>query len=432
MQTPQKLFNRNFLLLWQGQFVSQLGNQAHAIALMFWLKHTTESAGVMGLIMMLSMLPGVILGPFGGTFADRYSRKRIIIYCDLLSGVAVLSLAMAMFLIPQSTGVLVVWAAVMAVFMGILSAVFRPAISASIPDLVPKVHLTAANSFNQGSYQVAGLVGQGTGGVLFRILGAPVLFLIDGITFIFSAFCASFIQIPQKMPEKAEGFRELVHVFGRDMAEGVRYIWQRKGMRNLFLMATVLNFFMSPFAVLLPFYIEDHLHATSDWFGYFLAAIGGGAMIGFMLAGAVKVPGKHRALLILGLLFMDSLAIASLGLARNIVVAVAIGLFLGMLNAGVNINIVTILQITTPSEIRGRVFGFLGTIAGGLMPIGMGLAGVVADFANHNIPAILVGSGLLVAVTSLLVGISRETRAFLSTESDVAVATQSSPESITE
>jgi len=64
---PRRLLNKNFFLLWQGQFVSQLGNQAHAIAMMYWLKRATESASVMGLIMMVTMLPGVLLGPFGGT-----------------------------------------------------------------------------------------------------------------------------------------------------------------------------------------------------------------------------------------------------------------------------------------------------------------------------------------------------------------------------
>jgi MFS family permease len=411
---PTRLLNKNFFLLWQGQFVSQLGNQAHAIAMMFWLKRTTESAGVMGLILMLSMLPGVILGPIGGTFADRYSRKKIIVVCDILAGLSVLSLSGVMFLAPEAMNLNVIWLAVVAIILGILAAVFRPAISASIPDLVPSEKLTAANSFNQSSAQISGLIGQGAGGILFRVLGAPVLFLVDGITYLISAFTESFIQIPQKTSGKSENFRELMKAFTADTKEGFRYIWQRKGMRNLFFTATFLNFFLSPIMVLLPFFIEDNLQATPDWFGYFLAAIGAGSMLGYIIAGALKVWGRTRMLVVIIALVLDAMTFGVLGLATDKYMALAIGFLIGFLNGTVNINIITILQITTPSEIRGRVFGVLGTIAGGLMPIGIALAGVIADLAHHNIPAIFIASGGITALCTLIVSISRDFRDFLS------------------
>ncbi len=420
MEKPGRLFNKNFFLLWQGQFVSQLGNQAHTIAMMFWLKHATGSAGVMGLIMMLAMLPGVLLGPLGGTIADRYSRKGIIVFCDIFSGVAVISLAVFLFLSPQATNPGVVWLGTVAVILGILGAIFRPAVSASIPDLVPGEKVAAANSFHQSSFQVSALIGQGTGGVLFRILGAPLLFLIDGITYLVSAFSESFIRIPQIIPETTKGTREIVRTFLRETGEGFTYIWKRRGMRNLFLAATVLNFFMSPFAVLLPFYIEDHLHATPDWFGYFLAVIGAGSMMGYTLAGAIRATGRARMVAVITMLILDALTIASLGIISSPVTALIIGLLIGILNGFVNINIITILQVTTPGRIRGRVFGFLGTIAGGLVPVGMGLAGVVADLADQNIPLIFLVSGLLVTGCTLLISISREFRRFLSFEPEVA------------
>ena len=413
---PRRLLNKNFVLLWQGQFVSQLGSQAHAIAMMFWLKHATNSASVMGMIMMLAMIPGVLLGPLGGTFADRYSRKRIIVWSDVVCGLAVLSLATLMYVAPEAMDLTVVWMGTMAVIMGIVSAVFGPAIAASVPDLVPREKIAAANSFSRSSSQIAGLIGQGIGGVLFRVLGAPALFLIDGISYLLSAISESFIRIPQVIPERTQGFRDVVRTFARETAVGFRYIWERKGMRTLFFTAAFLNFFFSPFAVLLPFYIEDHLHATPDWFGYFLAAIGGGAMIGLAAAGAIKVSGRTRMIIVITLLVLDALSMASLGLASAPVTALVIGFVIGVLNAYVNINIATILQLTTPSQIRGRVFGVLGTISGGLMPIGMGLAGVVADLANQNIPAILLVCGFLVAVCTILVSFSREFRSFLAYE----------------
>jgi len=413
VEKPQRLWNKNFTLLWQGQLVSQLGNQAHTIAMMYWLKQATGSASVMGLILMLSMLPGVLLSPFGGTIADRVSRKKIIVGCDLLRGLVVISLAVIMFSAPDMVDLAVAWLAVTAVLIGILSSMFGPAISASIPDLVPTDKLASANSLNQSSSQASQLVGQGIGGILFRVLGAPLLFLIDGLTYIFSGISEMFITIPQTMPEKEKGAKKIARQFMRDTAEGFTYIWRHKGMRNLFFTATFLNFFLSPLLVLLPFYIDDHLQASADWYGYFLAAIGAGAMIGFALAGMIKLQGKMRTAVVSIALFLFSANYGLLGFVHNQYVAVAMAGLFGILSALINVNILTILQLTTPSNIRGRVFGVLSTITGGLMPIGLGLTGVIADWTDQNIPAILGVCGALTIFCTILVMFSGEYRKFL-------------------
>src|SRR5687768_6176367 len=171
---PARLWNRNFVLLWQGQMISQLGNQAFAIAMMFWLMRATGSASLMGAIMFASMLPGVVLGPFGGTFADRHSRIRIVLVSDLLSGTAVLALAFALFdpraeaLEPAAVRFIIGLMFVVAVLQGILRSFFTPAIGAAIPDLVPKEKIPAANSLNQFAVQASSLFGQAIGGVLYQ------------------------------------------------------------------------------------------------------------------------------------------------------------------------------------------------------------------------------------------------------------------------
>ena len=420
---PSRLWNLDFFLLWQGQFVSQLGNQAHGIAMLFWLKHAVGSAGMIGLIMMCSMLPGVLLGPFGGTIADHYSRKKIIILADIVSGIVVLVLAGMIFMSADAVGVIVGWMIAAAIILGTVGAVFRPAIAAAIPDLVPAEKVSAANSFNQGSIQTSTLIGQGAGGVLFRVLGAPVLFLVDGLSFLFSAGCAAFITIPQTIPERPSGFRPIMERFRKGTAEGFTYIWRRPGMRNLFLAAAALNFFLSPISVLLPFFIEDHLHATSDWFGFMMAAMGAGAIVGYTVAGIFRAFGRRRMRFIIVMLILDALAIGSLGLAKTAPVSVGIGFIIGLFNAVVNVNIITILQMTTPSEIRGRVFGVLGTISGGLMPIGIGLAGVIADLAHQNIPAIFMVCGAITGACIVLVSTNREFRNFLAYEPAVQEST---------
>lgn len=415
-KAPLKLLNKNFVLLWQGQLVSQMGNQVHYIAMAFWIKHATESATLMGTVSMLAMLPGVILGPVGGTFADMYSRRKIIILSDFLCGILVLSLAGLVFYSPESINFIIIWLFVVSIAVGVISAFFRPAISASIPDLVPKEKVAAANSMNQSSMQISLFFGQGAGGVLFRIMGAPMLFLIDGLTYLFSAFSESFIKIPQTIPDRGESAGKVFKKFKKDTIDGFKYVWRDRGLRYLLFTATFLNFFLSPIGVLLPFFVEDHLKATPDWFGFMLAALGIGSLVGYAVVGSLKLNGRQRSILTIVILFLEVMGFGFLGLASTPVMATIMTFTLGCAGGMVNINIVTIIQLTTPSEIRGRVFGLIGTIAGGLVPIGMGLAGVIADLTGRNIPLIYIACGVISGILTLLVSMSRDFRNYLAYE----------------
>ena len=416
MPTPSTLWNRNFLLLWQGQLVSKIGSQAYAVAMMFWIKHATGSATLMGLIMMVSALPAVILGPFAGTFADRHSRRWILIGTDLISGISVLILAVVMFTSPDATSLLLVLLFVVSLVVSISAGFFQPAIGAAIPDLVPRNRVAAANSMSQFSVQIATFLGQGTGGVLFRLLGAPVLFLVDGISYIFSAVSEMFIQVPQTIPEKANGWRQSARMFLTDTREGLRFVWTRVGLRNLIIVAAFLNFFLIPIIVLMPFYVEDVLAARTDWFGFLMAGFGGGAMVGYGGAGGIQVSGRTRATMTVTALIVMSLLFGGLGLVRTPPAALLILILVGTLNGYININIATIMQLTTPSEIRGRVFGLMGTLAGGLAPIAMGLTGTITDLVDQNVPLIYVACGCITAALSVVLSLGREFRDFMAFE----------------
>ncbi len=416
VKKPVRLFNRNFFLLWQGQLVSQIGSQAYAIAMMLWVKHETGSASLMGLLMMVSMIPFVILGPFAGPFADHFSRRKIIIFSDILSGIPVLTLAFLMFYQPDNSELLIVCLFLVSVTLGVIRSFFNPAIQASIPDIVPREKVSAANSLNQSSYQISQFVGQGVGGYLFVILGAPLLFLIDGITYLFSAFSESFIKIPQKIPEKRGGWRDKFKQFKSDTMEGFRYVWGHAGIRAFFFAAAFINFFVIPIFVLLPFYVEDHLKATSDWYGYILAALGFGTLIGYAIAGGVKISGHIRSTAVISTLILLSFCLPLLSILREPVLALALMIIIGVLSGFFHINIYTLLQIAIPSEMRGRVFGLLLTISGGLAPISMGLSGIIADLVNQNIPLIYAVSGIITLFLSIITSFSKNFRSFLRSE----------------
>jgi MFS family permease len=421
MPRPAKLFNRDFLLLWQGQSISRLGIQAFAIAMLFWIKHATDSATAMGVLMMLSNLPAVILGPIGGTLADRYSRRAIILASETLNGVAVLSLAVLMFSAPDATDIILIWLFIVSLFGAIVSSFFNPAMSAAIPDLVPADRVNAANSLSQSAAQIAVFIGQGIGGTLFRLLGAPILFLINGLTYLYSAACVWLIRIPQTIPPRPGDGREQFAIFKNDLRAGLRYVWSTRGLRELVILSALLNFFSAPIIVLLPFYIEDTLKVSVDWYGAMLAVYGIGSVIGYGL-GALKLAGRARSRVMIALILVEALGYSLLGWARDPISALALALIGGGVGGLVGILITTLLQITTPGEIRGRVFGFLATIAGSITPIAMGLTGIIADALDQNIPLIYASCGAILFAVSALIASRREFRMFLAFENQDARA----------
>jgi DHA3 family macrolide efflux protein-like MFS transporter len=408
--------NKDFLLLWQGQFVSRLGNQAYMIAMMLWLKHATGSATLMGTLMMLSMLPMVLLSPLGGTFADLHSRRKIIVVSDLVLGVLVILLAALMFSAPDATGAIVGALLIVGVVSGVTGAFFLPAITAAIPSIVPQDKVAAANSLNESTYHAATLIGQAIGGVLVRVLGAPVLFLVDGISYVYSAVSEMFISIPQTIPEKRSTWRDELRRFADDTVEGLRHAWSRTGLRALLVASAFMNFFAMPYLVLFPFYVEDVLGRTPDWYGYLLAAYGAGSLVGYALYGSLRLKGAARGRVLIVCLMALSLSLGALGLSSHSWLSLTLILFAGITSGMFNVAAITLIQLDTRDEMRGRMFGLLHTLVGGLTPISMGLTGVVTDLLDQNVRLIYVSCGVALIAISVTLSLNQGFRTFLSAD----------------
>ena len=240
-----------------------------------------------------------------------------------------------------------------------------------------------------------------------------MLFLIDGITYLFSALSESFIKIPQSIPDKKDTWREKFRQFKEDTIAGFRYAWNNAGLRSLFFAAAFINFFAIPIIILLPFYVEDFLQVTADWYGYILAAFGGGALIGYVIAGVINISENIRSKVFISILILMSFCLPVFSILTNAVYALVLMIFLGILNGFFNINIITMLQVTVPSEIRGRIFGLFMTLTSGLTPISMGLSGIIADLLDQNIQLIYASCGIITVILSILTSFNQNFRNFL-------------------
>jgi len=315
---------------------------------------------------------------------------------------------------PKATRLILPSLFFVSLFISLVGVFFRPTIFAAIPDIVPRDKITTANSVNQATLQIGEFIGQSVGGVLFHLLGGPVLFFANGVSYLFAAFMESFMRIPQVASKKGQKRKEFFQRIKSETVEGFRYVWSDSGMKALFLAAGALNFFLVPIGLLLPFYVKNFLNAGADWYGFLVAGFGIGAFIGTLLAGTVRVSGPDRSKMVIISMFILSVCIGSLGLVYVPALCLALLCSAGVTCGFVNTMVVAILQIATPTEIRGRVFGLLNTVGAGLVPISMGLAGVVADLTDKQVPLIYIGCGAITLVLSLLVSLNRDLICFLS------------------
>ena len=189
------MMNRNFLFLLAGQFVSQIGDKFHIIALSFWVLETTGSSAKMGAVLAASLIPSLILGFFSGAFIDRYNRKIIIVGTDLLRGLIIGLFAVLFYFEMMDFYVILV----MQILLSVNAAFFDPAIPSVIPQIVDEKDLAAANSRHQFINGFSFIAGAFLGGIFISRFGYFWVFVVNSISFILSAGFECFIHIP-RMP----------------------------------------------------------------------------------------------------------------------------------------------------------------------------------------------------------------------------------------
>ena len=419
MEQPTKLLNKNFFLLWQGQLVSRLGVNIYGIAMVLFLKEMTQSATLMGVMWMLTGLPMVILGPFAGTFADRYSRRKILVLSDLINGLVVSAYAFYLFKISTTSSVAIIGIFVVALLLGITGAFYNPAVSASIPDIVPRSKIIGANSLGQVSLQVTTFLGQAVGAWLYKLSGAAIVCIINAVGYFYASISKSFMEIPQKFPKKKDSLKETIRDFKTDLIEGFQFVWKNKGLRMIIYVAAITNFFTTPILPLLPFYVVDVLKLGEQWFGVFVGITGIGALFGYAFAAVIKLTPKLRGSLIIVFIILMSIGYGVLGFVRVPAAAIILAFAGGFMNGYIAVNIAVTLQLTTPSEIRGRVMAVLTTLIGSLTPIGMGLGGYIGDLLDKNIPLIYGSCSAIMAILTILAALNKDFRNYLSSDQEV-------------
>ncbi len=369
MAGQERLWSFNYFLLWQGQMVSVLGDALYELALGFWILSETGSPAMMGTLLAASTLPRVLISPFAGVIVDRVDRKKLLVLMDLIRGIFVIFVGIAAYL-----GFIQVWMVFAAgIILGICAAFFNPTTNSILPDIVPKSTLVQANSYLGMARTGTEFAGYSMGGILLKALGAPTMFLTNGISYLFSAFTEIFIKVP-----KTDRQEQQFH-FWADMKEGVTFVKGFKGLRNLIFIAAVINFFCRIATVAIVPLFNNNPDLGKSKYGLALGALLGGMFIGMISTSIVnfKAESKFKLLMTSGIL--SSICFAIFPYFKNFAVMLLILVVTGVFNAILNVMINVSVQLTVPKSMRGKIFALM-TVTSSLSPIAMILSGVLAEF----------------------------------------------------
>lgn len=399
--TRPRLWDRNFILLWQGQAVSTLGDVFYQVALGFWVLAVTGSTGLMGALMAASTVPRVVLGPFAGVLVDRLNRKWIMVLMDTLRGTAITLVAVLAF-----AGRLEVWMVFAAgVLIGLCAAFFDPSVRSSIPDIVDRQRLLQGNSAFGMIESLSGILGNSLGGVIYSVLGAPVMFLVNGISYLFSAGTELFLKIPRVIHQNRE-FNYL-----QDLREGMRFIRDTPVLGLFFINVGMLNFFLSMGGVLFLPYFQRSPGLGPAQYGTAMAVVTAGSVAALLILSGVTIPHSKKVPVFIIGASLFALMRSTIFFSHAGAVMLTQFFIMGFTVAVVNSIISTTMQLLIPSQMRGKVFGLMGALGGGLIPLGMALGGVLAEVIPIRV--ILTVTGLITGLGFLPVFLSSHARRFI-------------------
>jgi CRP-like cAMP-binding protein/predicted MFS family arabinose efflux permease len=382
--------NRNFSLLWSGQLVSTIGSSLTSLAASIYVFRLTDSALSVGLMLMATAAPSLLVGLFAGVFVDRYDRKKIMITADLIRAVLVVLIP---FLVPLN----LIWLYIIVMLTSAIGQFFDPAHESVLPEVASDEELAAANSLMAISSFGSTAVGFAAAGLIASAADISWAFYIDAATFLLSALCIYLINIK---PFSAED-ETSVSIVISNLRAGLRQLFNTPILRSLFTaQVPVLIAFGLSNTLLLPFALRA-LKATEFEYGLQEGLTSIGFVVGSLLMANVFDRMREGVWIAVSFLGMAVAGIIYSSL-HSIPFAILIVTISGFFNAPSSIARRVIVQRNTPRDMRGRVNSVFFVARDVLFLIGMGAAGL-ADAIDVRLmylvsALILLTGGILVLV----------------------------------
>ena len=386
------LGHRNYRLFFGGQLVSLVGTWMMAVAQSWLVLELTHDAFILGLVAAVQFTPVLILGLFGGVIADALPKRRTLLVTQGFA--AILSFVMAILVF---TGVVQVWHVfVIALLLGIRNSVDMPTRQAFSVEMVGKEDVANAVALNSAMFNAARVVGPALAGLAIGAFGIALAFLIDAISYV--AVLAALVAMDDETlhtrpfverPKTAAAVMENLH-------EGLSYVRRTPVVLLAIGVIGLVSTFAFNFSVIVPALTQEVLHADAAGYGFLMAAMGAGSLVAAL---AIAFSGKTGPLIIGAGALLLGLSEVVVGQSPNFAVSLVAMVFAGLGGIGMAATCNTVIQLSVPDHLRGRVLSVYTTVFAGSTPIGGPLMGYVASSLGPGI-AMTIG-GVIAAFTGL-------------------------------
>ncbi len=385
---------RNYRLYFIGQSVSVVGTWMQKLAQAWLVLELTDSAVWLGAIVAIQEVPTLLLTPWTGLLADRVAKRKILIWAAV--GSAVPALALGVLTLSSHITIEIVLA--LALFLGVMDAVEKPARHAFPSEMVDRENLTNAVSLNNLIQAAGKTVGPAVGGLLIALIDLPATFLVNAVSYA-AVVTGLFLMDPAKI-DRPHAVRR-----GRgQFREGLRYVSAKPELLGPLVLLAIVGLFGWNFNVLLPLFARETFGGGADEAGFLLAALGLGSVLGALaFAGTLRpVP---RNVILSALCFSALFFPASF--SPNLGIAAVMIFFLGGASVLFKILASSWLQFSSDPMMRGRLMSLLVLAMAGTTPFGAPLVGWLVHQWGTRLTFVVAGVFTTVATLSTYVYLRR-------------------------
>lgn len=385
-------YKKKAALFLTSQGITLFGSSLVQFAMIWYVTMQTSSGVWVSAMTVAAYLPQFLISFFSGVWADRYSRKKLIILSDALIAMATLMLAVLFPLIPGGTPVMLSLVAI-SVIRSVGTGIQTPAVNAAVPQLVPEDKLMKFNGVNSTVQSLVQFAAPAAAGAILSWGTLRAALMIDIATAIVGIGILLAMAIPF---EKKENTPSML----TEMKIGIVYAVKEAFIGRLLLVFGIFIFLCVPAGFMATLFVNRY-YGDTYWYMTLVEVIGfigmtaGGILIGMW--GGFK---NRMKTLVVGLIAFGTLAIG-MGSVNNFVVYLILMALYGVALTMVQTASTTLLQEQSSPEMQGRVFGLFGAMYSGFLPLGMAVFGPLADVICLRL--LMIASGVLLLAMSVII-----------------------------